>query len=60
MIPEAPRTRWFEVVKRDLDQLSLDPAAIEPLAQDGDKWQSLVNLVDSMHNVPTGAVQETR
>jgi len=56
----APGTRSFDVVKRDLDQLGLDPAAIEPLAQDRDKWRALVNLVGSTHNVPTGAVHETR
>jgi len=27
----APRTRWIDVVRRDLDQLGIDPAAIEPL-----------------------------
>ena len=41
----APRTRWLDVVKRDLDQLGLDPAAIEPLAQVRDKWWALVNMV---------------
>jgi len=44
----------------DLDQLGLDPAAIEPLAQDRDKRRALVNLVGSMHDAPTGAVHETR
>ena len=56
----APRTRWFDVVKRDLDQRGLDPAAIEPLAKDRDKWRALVNLVGSTHNAPTGGVHETR
>jgi len=56
----APRTRWFDVIKRDLDKLGLDPAAVEPLAQDRDKWRALVNMVGSTHNVPTGAVHETR
>jgi len=48
------------VIKRDLDKLGLDPAAVEPLAQDRDKWRTLVNMVGSTHNVPTGAVHETR
>ena len=48
----TPCTRWFGVVKRDLDQLGLDPAAIEPLAQDRDKWRALVNLVGSTHDAP--------
>jgi len=43
----ASRTRWFDVVKREFDQLGLDPAAIEPLAQDRDKWRALLNLVGS-------------
>ena len=34
----------------DLDQLGLDPAAIEPLAQGRDKWRALVNLVGSTHD----------
>jgi len=54
------RTRWLDVVKRDLDQLGLDPAAIEPLAQVRVKWRALVNMVGSTHNAPTGAVHETR
>ena len=58
--PRGPCTRWFNVVKRDLDQLGLDPAAIEPLAQDRDKWRALVNLVGSTHDAPTGPVHETR
>jgi len=59
--PEGPpRTRWFDVVKRDLDQLGLGPAAVEPLAQDRDKWRALMNLVGSMHDAPTGAVHETQ
>ena len=51
----APRTRWLDVVKRDLDQL-----AIEPLAQVRGKWRALVNMVGSTHNATTGAVHETR
>ena len=56
----APRTRWLDVVKRDLDQLGLGPAAIEPLAQVRDKWRALVNMVGSTHNATTGGVHETR
>jgi len=56
----ASRTRWIDVVRRDLDQLGLDPAAIELLAQDRDEWRALVNLVGSTHDTPTGAVHETR
>jgi len=56
----ASRTRWFDVVKRDLNQLGLGPAATEPLAQDRDKWRALVNLVGSTHDALTGAVHETR
>ena len=52
----APRTRWFDLVKRDLDQLGLDPTAIESLTQDRDKWRVLVNLVGSAHDAPTGAI----
>jgi len=48
----APRTRWIDVVRRDLDQLGLVPAAIEPLAQDRDEWRALVNLVGSTHDAP--------
>jgi len=48
------------MVKRDLDQLGLDPAAIEPLAQVRDKWRAPVNMVGSTHNALTGAVHETR
>jgi len=55
----APRTRWLDVVKHDLDQLGLDPAAIEPLVQVRDKWWALVNMDGSTHNAPTGAVHET-
>jgi len=56
----APRTRWIDVVGRDLDQLGLDPAAIEPLAQDRDEWRALVNLVGSTHDAPRSTVHETR
>jgi len=56
----ASRTRWIDVVRRDLDQLGLDPAAIELLAQDRDEWRALVNLVGSTHDTPRGAVHETR
>ena len=56
----APRTRWIDVVRRDLDQLGLDPAAIEPLAQDRDEWRALVNLVGSTHDTPKSAVHEIR
>jgi len=55
----APRARWIDVVRRDLDQLGLDPAAIETLAQDRGEWRALVNLVSSTH-APRSAVLETR
>jgi len=56
----APRTRWIDMVRRDLDQLGLDPEAIEPLAQDRGEWRALVRLVGSTHDAPRGAVHETR
>jgi len=58
--PRSPRTRWIDVVRRDLDQIGLDPAAIQALTQDRDEWRALVNLVGSTHDAPRGAVLETR
>jgi len=48
----APRTRWIDVVRRDLDQLGLDPVAVEPLAQDRDEWRALENPVGFTHDAP--------
>jgi len=31
-----------------------------PFEQERDQWRALVNLVDSMHDAPRGAVHETR
>jgi len=56
----SPHTHWIDVVRRDLDQLGLDAAANESLAQYSDEWRALVNLVSSTHNAPRGTVQETR
>ena len=47
-------------MRRDLDQLGLDPAAIESLAQNCDEWRTLVNLVGCRHDAPWGAVHGTR
>ena len=48
------------MARRDLDQLGLDPTAIEPLAQDRDEWRAFVNLAGSTHDAPRGGVHETR
>jgi len=56
----APSTRWIDVVRRDLYQLGLEPAAIEPLAQDRDEWRTLVNMVGSTHDALRSAAHEAR
>lgn len=55
----APRTRWIDVITRDLHLLGLSLAEAEPLALDRPKWRRLVNLIGSTHDDVPAAEQET-
>ncbi|KAI8506700.1 hypothetical protein Bbelb_151410, partial [Branchiostoma belcheri] len=40
----APRTRWMDVVQRDLSNINIQPSQTQQLAEDRGKWRALTKL----------------
>ncbi|CAH1233298.1 Hypp676 [Branchiostoma lanceolatum] len=47
----APRTRWMDVVGRDLRNLNIPLSQTPQMAENRGRWRGLVNLVGSTHYV---------
>ncbi|CAH1242627.1 Hypp6909 [Branchiostoma lanceolatum] len=47
----APRTRWMDVVGRDLRNLNIPLSQAPQMAENRGRWRGLVNLVGSTHYV---------
>ncbi len=54
-----PRTRWMDIITRDLQHLGLSMAEAVPIALDQPKWRGLVNLIGSTHDAAFDVEQET-
>ncbi|KAI8512856.1 calcium ion binding [Branchiostoma belcheri] len=47
----APRTRWSDVLAKDLALVNITPEEAQGLAQDRSRWKEVVHLVGSTHIV---------